>query len=172
MSKRYIESYPSVDDFPLGEPDGTQAWDEANSTMYFMGNGAWQAFAGGESLFNTVTFDSVKTVDALNLPETYTNIATLVTPERAEGEYMLSLSGTYSFDRTTESVFIRFRVDGGAWNEGVSEPKDVSDIARFFYQYPAFYAQGIHTIEVEARKESTQGTLDFLFLDVYFQRVN
>ena len=172
MSKRYIESYPSFDDFPLGEPDGTQAWDEDGQTMYFMGGGAWQAFSGGGSVFETLTFDTAKAIDTLNVPETYTNILTLTTPERAEGEYMLSFSGTYSFDRTTESVYVRFRVDGGNWNEGVSEPKDVSDISRLFYQYPAQYTQGVHTIEFEARKESAQGTFNFLFLDIYFQRVN
>ena len=170
--KRYIESFARFEDFPLAEPDGSQAWAEDTKTMYFMADGAWQAFLGGETVFNTMTFDGVKEVDVLNIPETYTNIATLVTPERAEGEYMLSFSGTYSFDRTTESVFIRFRVDGGAWNEGVSEPKDSSDIERFFYQYPAQYAQGVHTIEVEARKETALGVFDFLYLDIYFQRVN
>ena len=171
MSKRYIESYPSVSEFPLGEPDGTQAWAEEEEAMYFMGGGAWQAFAGGDSVFNTLTFDETKAVDVLNIPEAWTAVGQLVTPERAEGKYMFGISGTYNFDRTTESVFIRFRINGGTWNEYQSEPKDITDDLTFFYQYPADYPQQVTTIDVEMRKESAQGTLNLQFLDVYWQRV-
>ena len=171
MSKRYIESYPSVDEFPLGEPDGTQAWDEENQTMYFMGGGAWQAFSGGESIFNTLTYDYQKESAVLNIPETYTPVAQLVTPERAAGTYVLGLSLTWDFDRTTESVFLRWRQNGGTWNEYSAEPTEVTDSNTAFYEFPAEYVQEAHDIEVEMRKETALGILNLQFIDVFFQRV-
>ena len=122
-------------------------------------------------LFDIVTYDFNKTVDALNLPETYTNVGTLVTPSRDAGTYVLGFSFTWTFDRTTESVFIRWRQNGGAWNEYSSEPTEKTDSNTAFYEFPAAYPSQIHTIEVEMRKETASGVLNLQFLDIFLQRV-
>lgn len=122
-------------------------------------------------LFDVLTYDYEKTVDVLNIPETYTPVGTLTTPLRAAGTYVLGFSLTYNFDRTTESVFFRWRQNGGAWTEYSSEPKDITDSLNAFYEFPADYTEISHTIEVQMRKETVNGTLDLKFLDIFFQRV-
>ena len=171
MSKRYIESYPTLQDFPLNEYDGTLGWDEDGKTMYFMSDGSWQAFEGGESVFNTMTYDYEKTVDILNIPETYTPVGQLVTPLRVAGTYVLGFSLTWTFDHTTESVFMRWRQEGGAWNEYSSEPTERTDSNTAFYEFPSEYIEQVHDIEVEMRKETATGILNLQFLDIFFQRV-
>ena len=107
--KRYIESYANLSAFPLGERDGTMAWSEEEKVMYFIGDGVWQPFTSGTSVFNTMTYDYDKTVDVLGIPETYVPVGQLITPLRAAGTYVLGFSLTWTFDRTTESVFLRWR---------------------------------------------------------------
>ena len=82
------------------------------------------------------------------------------------------MSFTYSFPDTNDFAESRFRVDGGAWNEFKSEPKDIQDKIANFYEYPSDYASGVHTIEFEMKKSTAVANqLDLLFLDLMFQRV-
>lgn len=171
MSKRYIESYPTFADFPLNEYDGTLGWDEDGKQMYFMSSGSWQPFGGGSDIFATLTYDYDKTVDVLNIPDVYTPIAQLITPLRAAGTYVLGFSLTWHFDRTTESVFMRWRQNGGAWSEYSSEPTERTDSNTGYYEFPADYIQETHDIEVEMRKETAQGIFDLNYLDIFLQRV-
>ena len=122
-------------------------------------------------LFSILTFDEVKVSEVLNISDVYTTVATLNTPLRAAGKYMLGLSLTYTFTSTTNSAFLQWRIDGGAWNVYQREPKDNTDKTANFYSYPDDYAEGAHTVEVQMRKEDAAGTLDIQFLDIYFQRI-
>lgn len=122
-------------------------------------------------LLNVMTFDTIKGVSILDIGSAYQAILTLTTPSREAGKYLLGYTLTYTFDSITTSVYIRWRVDGGTWNEFIKEPKDTTDSEPFMYFYPFDFADGIHTIDVEMRKETVAGTLNVDFIDIIFQRV-
>ena len=173
MTKRYIEAYPTLADLPEGSSvvDGQVAWVENIEEMYYRKLHRWEKFGTAESVLEIMTFDSVKTVDFTDIPETYTAIATLITPARVAGEYFVGFSGTYSYSHPSESAFIRFRVNGSSWYESVSPKQSATENTQFTYQYPRYFDAGVNTIELQARKESANGTFNFKFLDLYFQRV-
>ena len=123
-------------------------------------------------LFDILTYDSVKAVDTLDISEVYTQIAILSTPSREAGKYLVAFSLTWSLASTSKSAFMRFRLDSGAWNEFISEPQDKSDRRAIFYEFPQDLLAGVHTVELEARKEDAgTGQFDILFLDLIIQRV-
>ena len=122
-------------------------------------------------LLDILTYDTIKVSNILDIPDTYVNIMTLVTPSRPAGRYNLGAAWTYTFLSANRSIFTRWRIDGGVWNENFSEPKDVSDKTATYYAYPDDYAAGSHTIEFEARKEVGGNQFDVLFADLFFQRV-
>lgn len=125
----------------------------------------------GKLYVRDLTYDTVKESDILNIPETWTNIITLNTPERPAGTYVFGISLTYTFLSANKSAFLRFRVDGGVWNEFRSEPKDVSDTNTVYYAYPAEYEAGEHVFEVQMRKEdAVSNQLDVTFADLFFER--
>ena len=117
------------------------------------------------------TYDYTKVVDYLDIGDVYEPIATLVTPERSSGTYEVKLTLTWNLSVANKSVYIRWRSNGGAWNEAISEPKDTTDQVMNTYFYPTEFAGGVMTIDLEVRKEDQLGTLDIYFLDVIFQRV-
>ena len=125
----------------------------------------------GKVYARQITYDFEKVVDVLNIPDTYTPVAQLITPLREAGTYVLGFSLTWDFDRTTESVFMRWRQQGGAWNEYSSEPTEKTNSNNAFYEFPSAYIEEIHDIEVELRKETALGVFDLRFLDIFFQRV-
>ena len=125
----------------------------------------------GKIYARDVTYDFEKVSGVLNIPETYTPVAQLITPLRVAGTYVLGFSLTYTFDRTTESAFLRWREQGGAWNEYSSEPSEKTDANTAYYEFPSAYPEEVHDIEVEMRKETATGVLDLNFLDIFFQRV-
>jgi hypothetical protein len=171
--KRYIDSYATFADFPLVATEGMMAWDDDGKVMYFMAGGAWTPVENTVAMFNTLSYDTNKEVDILNIPElpTWTPVVTLVTPERPAGKYVLGISITYTFLSANRSAYLRWRIDGQGWNEFTSEPKDVQDVNAVFYEYPDDYAQAAHTIEVEMAKEVGGNALDVRFADIMFQRV-
>ena len=122
-------------------------------------------------LFDILTYDFQKVSGQLDLPETYVNICTLTTPYREAGLYEVAFSITTTFNRDNKSLFVRWRRDGEDWNEFLTEPTDTTDKIPWTYFFPAQYAAGVHTIEVEMRKEDASGTLNLDFIDVIFQRI-
>jgi len=170
--KRYTMSVELLTQLTVVEPDGTMCWVEEVDLMYVFKNGGWTSMVtDATDVFAIITFDEEKSIDVLDIGETYENVGTLVTPSRVAGKYLLAFSLTYHFDRTTESVFLRWRQDGGAWQEYTAEPKDITDAQTSFYSFPKDYPAQVHTIDVEMRKETANGTLDMNFLDIYLQRV-
>ena len=169
--KRYIDSFSDVTQFPFVSEPGAMAWAEDTNTMYFYAGG-WQSFPQGESIFNLLTYDTVKVADVLDIGTVYEPIITLDIPERPAGKYVLGISLTWSFPDTNDSVYMRWRIDGGAWVEYISEPADVTDNKPVYYEFPDDYAAGFHTIEVQARKEDGQAQqFDINYIDLFFQRV-
>jgi len=125
----------------------------------------------GKVYTRDVTYDYEKSVDVLDIGDTYQLVGRLTTPLREAGTYVLGFSLTWDFDRTTESVFMRWRQEGGAWNEYSSEPTETTDSNTAFYEFPSDYPEQIHDIELEMRKETALGTFDLRFLDIFLQRV-
>jgi len=115
------------------------------------------------------TLDYQKRGSVSNISETYTRLCDMVTPTREAGIYMVGISGTYTFDQTNKSAYIRFSIDAGSsWFEFRREPKDNTDSNAVNYFFPLNFNGGNFHIIVEARKEDSNGTLDFQFIDVTF----
>ena len=119
-------------------------------------------------------YDFDKRIDVLDISENFTNIGNLITPVANQaGIYEVKFSIAYSFSDINDSVFIRFRVDGGPWFEFLDEPSDVTDLRGWFYAYPQEFAAGSHQVELEIRKEDAQANqLDVHFADTIMQLVD
>ena len=122
-------------------------------------------------LFDIVTFDTNKVSAINNIPEVYTDIISVTTPSRDAGTYVMGFSIQYTFDSTSTSAYLQFRIDGGPWYEYRREPKDNSDAIGIFYSFPKDLTAGVHTLEVQMRKETAAGILNVVFGDAWFQRV-
>jgi hypothetical protein len=169
--KRYIDAFSDITQFPQEAQSGAMAWAEDTNTMYFWAGG-WNSFPQGESIFNLLTYDTVKAVDILDIGTVYEPIITLDTPERPAGKFVLGISLTWTFPDTNDSVYLRWRIDGGAWVEYVSEPADITDNKPTYYEFPNDYPAGFHKLEVQARKEDGQAAqFNIDYIDLFFQRV-
>jgi hypothetical protein len=173
LGKRYIMSVETDSELPVIEPDGTMAWSEEANTMYIFKDGGWTAFGEDPTaIFATLTYDTIKVENIIDIPETFIDILTLVTPARPAGKYNLGVAWTYTFLSANRSIYTQWRINGGAWIENWSEPTDVSNKTVAFYMYPDDYAAGVQTIEFQARKEDAQsGQFDVLFADAFYQRI-
>jgi hypothetical protein len=79
-------------------------------------------------LFDVLTFDSevVENVQITTTDPNWTDLITLVTPNRAAGLYELSFSLQFTLNSTSQAFIYRFSLDGGAsW--GVAYEKEVKD---------------------------------------------
>ena len=79
-------------------------------------------------LFDVLTFDSevVENVQITTTDPNWTDLITLVTPNRAAGLYELSFSLQFTLNSTSQAFIYRFSLDGGAsW--GVEYEKEVKD---------------------------------------------
>lgn len=117
-----------------------------------------------------VSFDTVKTT-ALTMTDAYQDLGNLTTPSRPAGVYVVSFSVAFTFDQINKSAYFQFRVDGSAWYEFRQENSDITDNRAFVYFYPSTYTAGIHTIELQGRKEDAAGIMVVDFADTNFQRV-
>ena len=123
-------------------------------------------------LFDIVTYDTIKVLDTLNIPETYQNIAELATPGREAGKYLVGFSLTWSLASTNKSVYIQFRLNDSDWTELRSEPKDLTNSVPVYYAFPKDLLGGVMTLDFQARKEDDlSGQFDIPFLDLFIQRV-
>ena len=122
-------------------------------------------------IFNILTYDTEKETSILDIDDTYISVLELITPVREAGKYEVKLSLTYDFSSTNTSAYFRWRVDGGTWNEIITEPSDKNDRVPVYYEFPSDYLSGAHSIDIEARKENNTGTLNIHYLDASFVRV-
>ena len=116
-------------------------------------------------------FYSITGVDQLNLPETYTIIATLNVPALVAGTYLLGISSTYQLDTAQKSVFARFTLNNGVPEEFSKEPKDSTDREAFSYGFPYVHAvDGEFNLVLELRKEDATGVLDPHFANLWLDK--
>ena len=164
-----VDNTSQLSDF---EAEGTMCWDYQAKLMMVFDQGGWRALtASPGDIFGIMTYDYQKESAILNIGDVYQPIITLTTPARPAGLYYLGLSYTYTFPDTNDSVFLRWRVDGSAWQEITSEPKDIQDVIPGYYAFPKQYVAGVHVVEVEARKTTGGNQFDMNFIDVFFQRI-
>ena len=79
-------------------------------------------------LFDILTFDHelVEGVDILTTDPDWTDLITLVTPDRDAGMYKLTFSLQFHMNSTSQAFLYRFSLDGGAtW--GIAYEKEVKD---------------------------------------------
>jgi len=110
-------------------------------------------------------------VDHLNIGDVYESIATLVTPLLDPGIIELAMSTTWVLGTANRSIFIRHRINGGAWTEFISEPSDATNRMPMYYAYPKNWVGGVVTVEVEARKEGSNADFDILFMDLIVKEI-
>jgi len=122
-------------------------------------------------LFNTLTYDTIKASAISDIPDVYTEIVVLNSGDNEAGVYEFGFSLSFNFDSTTTAAFIQWRVDGGAWAIFKIEPSDVSDSIPVFYAYPKSYTSGVHTFELQMKKETSAHTLNIEVCDLFFKRV-
>jgi hypothetical protein len=116
-------------------------------------------------------FHYIATTDNLDLPETYTEVASLDVTQLPTGTYLLGISATYTMDTTQKSVFARFTINGGVAEEFIKENKDITDRDAFTYMFPYVHTGDSNfDLALEFRKEDATGTLDVLFSNVWLDR--
>lgn len=86
------------------------------------------------------------------------------------GTYEIKFSFSYTYDTTTQSAQMRFRIDGGVWNEFSRENKDVGDKYAVYYAYPNEFSAGVHTIELQIAKGNTGDNMTVDFADTILER--
>ena len=122
-------------------------------------------------LQTATNFNYVSEADNLNIPDTYTQVASLGVTGLVAGVYMIGISATYTFDTTTKSVFSQFTLNGGTPEEFIKENKDVTDKDAFVYQFPYTHAvDGDFSLLLEFHKEDATGVLDVLFANLWIER--
>ena len=120
-------------------------------------------------------YNYVKYQNLLDLPDTWTQIGSLTTENSPSGVYEFKMALSWVFDRTTESVFYRWRETDeqgvwSAWNESEAEPKNKTDTNNAFYSYPIEWAGGVKHFDVEVMKElNSIGQLDVNFFDMVWE---
>jgi len=124
-----------------------------------------------KELFSVMTYDYVKESNILNVPDTFTNIATLTTGNREAGLYEFVFSLAFTYSTTTQFATFQWRIDGGTWTSFQVEPKDVAATNSKYYGYPGVYTAGVHVFEFEIKKESSGNVLDVQFIDLVYKRV-
>jgi len=123
-------------------------------------------------LWDRIPYYRTKVTNILNISEVYTNVATLTMPASFEsGSYEFKFSLTFTMNSISNSVYMRWRLDGGDWTEFIAESKDSTDIRPFVYFYPSTYSSGAHTIDFEMKKSSASNTLNLSFLDLVLVKV-
>jgi len=114
-------------------------------------------------------FDS--SADHLDLPETYTEVASLAITALSTGIYILNITSTFQLDVTNKSVFAQFALNGGTPEEFSHEPKDNTDREAFSYSFPYTHAtEDDFSLTLAFRKEDANGTLDVLFSNLWLER--
>lgn len=136
----------------------------------------WDVMAVSEPIGSSpaarYTYDYEKAGATLDVPDTYTSLGILTTPQRVPGVYEFGMSMTWDFNRTNNSAYFRFSTDGGStWNEFVKEPKDSTDSNAEYYAFPVdITSESVLDLRVEGHKETGAGTLDVRFLDLWVER--
>ena len=126
---------------------------------------------GGSSGAAPEAYYFIKVADVLDIPDTFTSVATLTSPaDTPAGTYEVKFAINWAFNRTTSSAYFQWRIDGGPWFEIEAEPADSTDKHVSSYFYPTDFTGGLHVVEIEARKETGAGTLDVLFADIIMDR--
>ena len=116
-------------------------------------------------------FHYISNAGQLDLPETYTTVASLDVTDLPAGIYILNITSTYQLDLVNKSVFTQFTLNAGTPEEFRKEPKDNTDRDAFSYAFP--YTHSASTdfhCSLDFRKEDTNGTLDVLFANIWLDR--
>jgi len=116
-------------------------------------------------------FHYVTSVDNLNLPETYTDVAILAVTALPAGVYILNITSTFQLDITNKSVFAQFALNGATPEEFSHEPKDNTDREAFSYSFPYNHTTNSDfDLRLAFRKEDANGTLNVLFANLWLER--
>lgn len=124
-------------------------------------------------LFDILQYEYNKVTDVLDIPDAWTPINSLTFTPKHSGDkvFEYGLSVFASFPNISNSIMLRYRVDGSTWVELQSEPKDATDVRIFYYAFPkAIDNVESHTIEVEMMKEGGNDPLDVRFCELWIER--
>ncbi len=115
-------------------------------------------------------FHFSKAIDVLDIPDTWTEIVQL-RELVSSGTYMLGFSVLWEYDQASQSVDMRYSIDGGVtWTEAHMEPKDSTDVTATTYQFPMTLVDGTHGMIIQMKKETTSGIFNVRFADTWLER--
>jgi hypothetical protein len=140
-----------------GSEDGDSVADKVNSAL---------------EVLNTFTFSKVS--DILDIPDSWTPICSVTSPNQPPGVFFVGTVVTGTFKTVQESAYVRVRVNGGAWFEYSKEGKDKTDSLSWSYAYPfSSTTTADVTVELEAKKEAgSNKDLDIDYADAWIRREN
>jgi len=102
--------------------------------------------------------------DIFGITDQWTNVSSLSVADLPAGEYIVNMSGTFSYDTPNKVLFGRFVLNGGVAEEFERDP--ISGTGRELYGYAFPYthaADGAFSITVDVHKEDSTGILDLFF---------
>ena len=118
------------------------------------------------------TYDYIINLDILNIPETYTNIVSITTPNREAGVYEMTMSVIYNFDQNNKKLYMRRKFNGGDWLEFANPAVDTIHNQSKTIMNVIEHAGGTASCEVEMRKEDGSGIFNVARISLSFKRVS
>ena len=123
-------------------------------------------------LFDILVYDFTKADPIVDIPglPTWTPVVSQSSTGLPDGVYELGFSVNGSFPDINDSVYLRYRVDGGDWYEISKEPSDITDTVGIYYAFPFIVTGGSVSIEVEVSKDAGGAQLNVDFGDAWVER--
>ena len=87
------------------------------------------------------------------------------------GQYLMGFSATWTVNSLTNSLQIRFSLDGGAtWEIFSRSASDSGDSQAATYAFPKAQGVGAFDFVMQCRKENAQNQMSLLFANIWFDR--
>ena len=88
-----------------------------------------------------------------------------------EGQYLLGFSVTWTVNSLTNSLEIRWSLDGGAtWETFSRAASDSGDQQAATYAFPKAQGVGSFDFVMQCRKENAQNQMSVLFMNIWYDR--
>jgi len=89
-----------------------------------------------------------------------------------EGTYMFGVSVTWTVNSSTNSMQLRFSLDGGAtWETFSRAASDSGDQQAAAYEFPKAQGVGNFDFVMQIRKENFQNQMSLLFANIWYKRM-
>jgi hypothetical protein len=122
-----------------------------------------------ETIVDYYEYEEYSNVDVPS--DSYTEVGSLHRTDVPDGTYEVKLLGTYSYDNTNSSAYLRVSLDNGSsWMEFRREPKDKTDLEAISFILPVSISSGIADVVVEGKKENAGSVFTIQRLDIVLDK--